>query len=140
MFTKFYEMRDQPFGVTPDSRYLYLSHTHREALASLYCGIRDHRGFLALIAPPGTGKTTLLFYLMKRLRAYSRTIFLFDNPSDPEDLMSALAADIGLNTYGLGNAQIREHFHKVVIQEARAERSVVIVVDEAQNLSNPVLL
>ena len=53
MFTQFYEMQEQPFGVTPDSRYLYLGHTHREALASLYCGIRDHRGFLALIAPPG---------------------------------------------------------------------------------------
>ena len=139
MFTQFYGMREQPFGVTPDSRYLYLSHTHREALASLYCGIRDHRGFLALIAPPGTGKTTVLFYLLKRLRAYSRTVFLFDSPSDPEDLMSSLAADIGLNTWGLDNAQIKQQFHRVLIQEASAERTFVIVVDEAQNLPNSVL-
>ena len=139
MFTQFYGMREQPFGVTPDSRYLYLSHTHREALASLYCGIRDHRGFLALIAPPGTGKTTVLFYLLKRLRAYSRTVFLFDSPSDPEDLMSSLAADIGLNTWGLDNAQIKQQFYRVLKQEASAERTFVIVVDEAQNLSNPVL-
>jgi type II secretory pathway predicted ATPase ExeA len=139
MFTQFYGMREQPFGVTPDSQYLYLGHTHREALASLYCGIRDHRGFLGLIAPPGTGKTTLLFYLLKRLRAYSRTVFLFDTPSDPEDLMSSLAADIGLNTSGLGSAQIRQQFHKVLIQEASAGRNFVLVVDEAQNLSNPVL-
>jgi len=139
MFTQFYGMREQPFGVTPDSRYLYLSHTHREALASLYCGIRDHRGFLALIAPPGTGKTTVLFYLLKRLRAYSRTVFLFDSPSDPEDLMSSLAADIGLNTWGLDNIQIKQQFYRVLIQEASAERTFVIVVDEAQNLSNSVL-
>jgi type II secretory pathway predicted ATPase ExeA len=139
MFTDFYGMREQPFGVTPDSRYLYLSHTHREALASLYCGIRDHRGFLTLIAPPGTGKTTVLFYLLKRLRAYSRTAFLFDSPSDPEDLMSSLAADTGMNTYGLDNAQIKQQFHRVLLQEASAERTFVIVVDEAQNLSNSVL-
>ena len=139
MFTQFYGMREQPFGVTPDSQYLYLGHSHREALASLYCGIRDHRGFLGLIAPPGTGKTTLLFYLLKRLRAYSRTVFLFDTPSDPEDLMASLAADIGLNTSGLGNAQIRQQFHRMLIQEASVGRNFVIVVDEAQNLSNPVL-
>ena len=139
MFTHFYGMREQPFGVTPDNRFLYLGHTHREALASLYCGIRDHRGFLALIAPPGTGKTTVLFYLLKRLRAYSRTVFLFDSPSDPGDLMSSLAADIGLNTWGLDNAQIKQLFNRVIMQEARAERNFVIVVDEAQNLSNSVL-
>lgn len=139
MFTQFYGMREQPFGVTPDSRYLYLGHTHREALASLYCGIRDHRGFLGLIAPPGTGKTTLLFYLLKRLRPYSRTVFLFDPPSDPEDMISSLAADIGLNTWGLSSTQISQQFYKVLIQEASAERNFVIVVDEAQNLSNPVL-
>jgi type II secretory pathway predicted ATPase ExeA len=139
MFTQFYGMREQPFGVTPDSRYLYLGHAHREALASLYCGIRDHRGFLTLIAPPGTGKTTLLFYLLQRLRVHLRTVFLFDTPSDPEDLMSSLAADIGLNTSGLGTAQIRQQFHSVLTQEASAGRNFVIVVDEAQNLSNPVL-
>ncbi len=58
MFLDFYKLREQPFGVTPDPRYLYLSSTHKEALASLYYGIEAGRGFLALIAKPGMGKTT----------------------------------------------------------------------------------
>ena len=60
-------MRELPFGVTPDPRYLYLSTTHREALASLIYGIEAGRGFMALIAKPGMGKTTLLFELLERL-------------------------------------------------------------------------
>ena len=56
MFLDFFEMKVQPFGVTPDPRFLYLGKSHREALASLYYGIQSDRGFVALIAPPGLGK------------------------------------------------------------------------------------
>ena len=58
MFLKFFGFREQPFGVTPDPRFLYLSSAHREALASLIYGIESDLGFLALIAKPGMGKTT----------------------------------------------------------------------------------
>src|SRR2546429_3723528 len=58
MFLDFYKLRDQPFGVTPDPRYLYFSPGHREALASMFYGIETGRGFLSLIAEPGMGKTT----------------------------------------------------------------------------------
>ena len=68
MFLDYYKLRRQPFGVTPDPSFLYLSRTHREALASLVYGVEQERGFLALIAKPGMGKTTLLFQLLERLR------------------------------------------------------------------------
>jgi general secretion pathway protein A len=77
MFLEFYKLREQPFSDTPDPRYVYLSRTHREALASLFYGIDAGRGFLALIAEPGMGKTTLLFHLLERLRGSARTAFLF---------------------------------------------------------------
>ena len=73
MFLEFYGFREQPFGVTPDPRFLYLSPAHREALASLYYGIESGRGFLALIAKPGMGKTTLLFQLLNKLRDSAST-------------------------------------------------------------------
>src|SRR2546422_5735213 len=66
MFLDFYGLREQPFGVTPDPRYLYLSVGHREALASLIYGVESGRGFMALVAKPGMGKTTLLFQLLER--------------------------------------------------------------------------
>ena len=60
MLLEHFKLGSQPFGVTPDTRFLFLSNTHREALASLFYGIQSGRGFTALIAPPGMGKTTLL--------------------------------------------------------------------------------
>ena len=77
MFLDFYGLREQPFGMTPDPAYLYASRTHSEALASLSIGIEDNRGFFALIAEPGMGKTTLLYQLMEELRDTSRTVLLF---------------------------------------------------------------
>ena len=68
MFLDFYQMQEQPFGVTPDPRFLYLGQSHREALASLYYGIEADRGFMVLIAPPGLGKTTLIFQLIEKLQ------------------------------------------------------------------------
>ena len=73
MFLSFFGLREQPFGVTPDPRFLYLSAAHREALASLYYGIEANRGFLGLIARPGMGKTTILFHLLEKFRTSART-------------------------------------------------------------------
>jgi hypothetical protein len=68
MVLDYYKLREHPFGVTPDSRYLFLSASHQEALASLLYGIEAGRGFIALIAGPGMGKTTLLFHALNQLR------------------------------------------------------------------------
>ena len=67
MFLTYYNLTDQPFGVTPDMRYLYHSPTYREALASLAYGVQSGRGFMSLIAKPGMGKTTLLLQLLQQL-------------------------------------------------------------------------
>src|SRR5216683_6322135 len=82
MFLDFYGLREQPFGVTPDPAYLYLSVTHREALAALLYGIKADRGFVALIAESGMGKTTLLNRLMEELHDSARTVFLFQRSEE----------------------------------------------------------
>jgi len=74
MFLNLYNLTEQPFGVTPNPRYLYLTPTHREAMASILYGVIENRGFTALIAPPGMGKTTLIFELLQRCSAL-RTVF-----------------------------------------------------------------
>jgi general secretion pathway protein A len=76
MFLDFYGLREQPFGETPNPKYLLWTKSHREALASLYYGIESDRGFVALIAPPGMGKTTILYHLLERMRETSRTAFV----------------------------------------------------------------
>lgn len=139
MFLEFYGFREQPFGVTPDPRFLYLSPAHREALASLYYGIESGRGFLALIAKPGMGKTTLLFHLLEKFRHNARTAFLFQTQCSSREFMRFLLAELGVESHDQDFVRMHEEFNKMLLQEARAGRRFIIVVDEAQNLDANVL-
>lgn len=139
MFLGFYGLREQPFGVTPDPRFLYLSPAHREALASLYYGIESGCGFLALIAKPGMGKTTLLFQLLEKFRGSARTAFLFQTQCSSREFMRFLLAELGSESNEQDFVRMNDEFNKLLLQEARAGRRFVIVVDEAQNLHPSVL-
>lgn len=139
MFLGFYGLREQPFGVTPDPRFLYLSPAHREALASLYYGIESGCGFLALIAKPGMGKTTLLFQLLEKFRGQARTAFLFQTQCSSREFMRFLLAELGSESNEQDFVRMNDEFNKLLLQEARAGRRFVIVVDEGQNLSPSVL-
>jgi len=138
MFLEYYNLRQQPFGATPDPRFLYMSRAHSEALASLWYGIQEDRGFMVLAAPPGMCKTTLLFQLLGHLRASARTVFLFQTQCDSRELFRYLLRDLGL-TPGPDLATMHEQLNQVMLQEARAGRRVVVVIDEAQNLKGTVL-
>jgi general secretion pathway protein A len=139
MFLEFYGLREQPFGVTPDPRFLYLSPAHREALACLYYGIESGRGFMALIAKPGMGKTTLLFQLLERFRSTAHTAFLFQTQCSSREFMRFLLAELGSEDHDQDFVRMHEEFNKLLLQEARAGRRMIIVVDEAQNLQPSVL-
>jgi general secretion pathway protein A len=139
MFLNFYHLREQPFGVTPDPRYLYLSQTHREALASLYYGVEMGRGFLALIAKPGMGKTTLLLRLLERLRSSTYTAFLFQTQCDSQEFLRFLLADMGIDSPGHDLVHMQEALNGALIRLKRAGRRFVLVIDEAQNLEDSVL-
>ena len=139
MFLKFYGLKEQPFGVTPDPRYLYLSPAHREALASLFYGIEVGRGFLALIAKPGMGKTTLLFHLLEKFRSSAKTAFLFQTQCNSREFMRFLLAELGYDSGDQDFVKMHEEFNKHLLREARAGNRFIVVVDEAQNLDPSVL-
>jgi type II secretory pathway predicted ATPase ExeA len=134
MFIEFYHLREQPFGVTPDPRFLYFGAAHREALASLMYSIETRRGFSAMVAEPGMGKTTLLFRLLETLRATSRTAFLFQTEGDSRDLLRGVLADLGISVPSNDLAALHEALNGALLEEMRAGRQVVVVLDEAQNL------
>jgi general secretion pathway protein A len=139
MFLDFYKLRDQPFGVTPDPRYLYFSPGHREALASLFYGIETGRGFLSLVAEPGMGKTTLLFQLLQRWKGYVHSAFLFQTQCDSRELIRYLLDDLGLKSDGEDIVKMHSELNDFLYRETKAGRRVVVFIDEAQNLSDAVL-
>ena len=139
MFLDFYHLREQPFGVTPDPRYLYFSPGHREALASLFYGIETGRGFLSLVAEPGMGKTTLLFQLLQRWRGHVHSAFLFQTQCDSRELIRYLLNDLGLKDQGKDIVRMHADLNEFLFRETLAGRQVVIFIDEAQNLADNVL-
>src|ERR1700733_6546803 len=139
MFLDFYKMREQPFGVTPDPRFLFLGESHREALASLFCGIEADRGFMALIAHPGLGKTTLTFQLLEKLRRSSRTVFLFQTQCNSRELFQYILNDLGVNSSGMEVVTMHNKLNEILYQEMLACHRFVIAIDEAQNLEPTVL-
>jgi type II secretory pathway predicted ATPase ExeA len=139
MFLRYYGLREQPFSMTPDPRYLYMSASHREALASLIYGIETGRGFVSLIAEPGMGKTTLLFQLLERFRNSARTVFLFQTQGDAREFLSNLISDLGLVPNDRDVSSLQRQLNEILIQEARLGRQFVLVIDEAQKLEDPVL-
>src|ERR1700719_1361586 len=140
MFLDFYGLREQPFGVTPDPKYLYFSPSHREALASLFYGIETGRGFLALIAEPGMGKTSLLFQLVERLKGSIRSAFLFQTQCDSRELLRYLLDALGIQGSAEADlVQLHSRLNQFLLAEANAGRRVVVFIDEAQNLSDSAL-
>ena len=139
MFRQFFGLREQPFGVTPDPRYLYLGGQHREVLASLYYGLEANRGFLAMVAKPGMGKTTLLFHLLEKFRNRAQTAFIFQTQCTSREFMRFLLAELGIEHEGQDLVRMHEDFNRCLLREAQAGRRVIVVIDEAQNLAPSVL-
>ena len=139
MFLDFYGLCEQPFGVTPDPAYLYPSRTHGQALTALLYGIKTGRGFMALIADPGMGKTTLLYRLMDELRESARTVFLFQTQCDSREFFCYILGELGIETAGMDLASMHKKLNEILFGEMLAGRRFVLIVDEAQNLEAPVL-
>jgi len=139
LFVQYYKLAEQPFGVTPDPRFLFLTATHREALASIVYAVMENRGFSALVAPPGMGKTTLLFELLQRCGDSVRTIFLFQFQPTPEGLLRNLLSELGEPDGGLNFEAMQEKLNQLILEESKKGKRIVVVVDEAQNFREPVL-
>ena len=139
MFLDFYQLREQPFGVTPDPAYLYPSRTHCEALDSLTEAIQGDHGFLALIAEPGLGKTTLLYQVLEGLRDTARAAFLFQTQCNSREFFEYLLTDLGVDATGMGLVAMHSKLNEMLFTEMLAGRRFVLIVDEAQNLDDSVL-
>jgi general secretion pathway protein A len=135
----FYGLQQQPFDVTPDPAYLYFSPSHRAALTSLKEGIEHFRGFMMLVADPGMGKTTLLNKLMEELAESARIVFLFQTQCTSRELLCFILNELEVDHTGMDVVAMHRALNQALLEEMLRGRRFVLVVDEAQNLSEPVL-
>lgn len=140
MLLDYFKLSEQPFGVTPDPRFLYLGAQHREALASLEYTTESNRGFVAMIAKPGMGKTSVLYHFLERLRYRARTAFVFRTDCNAREFMRHVLLDLGIDLPINDLPAMHDALNRVLTEEKLGQRlPFVLVIDEAQNLSESVL-
>lgn len=140
MYKDFYGLRANPFNVNPDPRYLFLTRHTEEALACLTYGIQSRKGFVLLTGEVGTGKTTLINKLLEWLRLQQvATAFIFNSRMNVTQFLDYMMADFGIPSDSRAKSQVLLRLYNWLLDRYRAGETAVLIVDEAQNLSDEVL-
>jgi general secretion pathway protein A len=139
MYERFYRLRERPFALTPDPDYLYPSRVHREALSYLRYGIESHAGFIVITGAIGSGKTMLLQTMMRTLDGQTTVARVMNTLLDPRELVESAMIDLGLDPAGKSKPAMLKQFGDFLVNERMAGRLVLLVIDEAQNLTLPAL-
>ncbi|MEI8356130.1 MAG: AAA family ATPase, partial [Deltaproteobacteria bacterium] len=140
MYCEYYDFREKPFTITPNPRFIFLSKNHQEAFAHLLYGIDNHAGFIELTGEVGTGKTTVLRTLLGRLdEGRYRTALIFNPCLSAIELLRSINNEYGIPSEGLSNAELLQELNLFLLRENSAGHTVLLVIDEAQNLE-PALL
>ena len=135
MYEEFYGFKEKPFSVTPDPRFLFLSPGHRDALAYLRYGIDERKGFLAMVGEVGVGKTTIVRAMLDELSERVEASCVLTTRLTFKQLLELALHDLGLDVGGKTKVELLIMFNEFLIEKAQQGKSVVLVVDEAQNLS-----
>jgi type II secretory pathway predicted ATPase ExeA len=140
MYKEFYGLRANPFNVNPDPRYLFLTRHTEEALACLTYGIQSRKGFVLLTGEVGTGKTTLINKLLEWLRLQQvATAFVFNSRLNTTQFLDYMMADFGIPCDSKAKSQVLLRLYNWLLDRYRAGETAVLIVDEAQNLTDEVL-
>lgn len=140
MYQRFFGLKESPFNVNPDPRYLFLTRQTQEALAGLTYGIQNRKGFILLTGEVGTGKTTLLNRLLGWLRGQRvATAYIFNSKLGVNDLFDLMLAEFEIPCESRDKSQVVLRLNQWLLERYRAGETAVLIVDEAQNLSDEVL-
>jgi type II secretory pathway predicted ATPase ExeA len=140
MYKSFYGLKENPFNVNPDPRFLFLTKQIEEALTGLMYGIQTRKGFITLTGEVGTGKTTLINRLLDWLHhRRARTAFLFNSRMNSSQLFDFILAEFDIQCDSKSKSQQLLKLNHWLLERYRDGETVVLIIDEAQNLTYPVL-
>ncbi len=140
MYLDFHGFRENPFNLTPDPRFVFLSKNHREAFAHLLYGINNRVGFIALSGEVGSGKTTVLRALLSQLDAdRHRTALIFNPCLSPPELLQTINREFGISTHTSDGSSLLDALNLFLLQQNAEGRTAVLAIDEAQGLEASVL-
>lgn len=142
LYQSHFGLTHAPFNVTPDPGFLYLSTSHREALAQLSYGIKARKGFVVLTGEVGTGKTTLIHSLLNDLPEGTHTALVFSTVVTPIDLLRYVCEEFRLIELRQARAELHDYLvllNEFLLEKYRSGDNCVLIIDEAQNLSAEVL-
>ena len=140
MYLDFHGFREKPFNLTPDPRFVFLSKNHKEAFAHLLYGVNNRAGFILLTGEVGSGKTTVLRALLGQLDPdHYRTALIFNPRLSPGELLQNINREFGIPANTSNSSSFLDNLNQFLLQQNAEGRTVVLVIDEAQDLEAPVL-
>jgi general secretion pathway protein A len=140
MYRTFYGLKEKPFEITPDPKFVYLSEIHQEALAHLQYAVREGKGFSVITGEAGTGKTTLVHMLLSKLDVHVRTSYIFNPILERADFLNYICDDLGIESGGMkSRGQSLAALHGFLLECFARDEKVFLIIDEAQCLEPELL-
>lgn len=139
MYEQFYNLKESPFNMTPDTRYFYPSEKHQEALDSLIYAIDERKGFVVITGEIGSGKTTICRTLLNRLSPNTKVSLILNTHMNAKELISTIMEDLGVEPVKGTKSRLLSQLNNFLIEELSHDNNIVLMVDEAQNLSHRML-
>ncbi len=139
MYCEYYGLKENPFNVTSDPNYLFMSRHHKEAYSHLVYGIKERKGFIEITGEIGTGKTTLCRALLKEIGSNIKTALILNPALSEIQLLQSILEDLGLKSVGKNKYSLLKVLNDFLIKQLSHGHNVVLIIDEAQNLNSRML-
>ncbi len=139
VYLNFFGLSEPPFDITPNPKFMFYSPKHREAYNHLMYGIRERKGFVQLTGEVGAGKTTLCRAMLESLDERYSTALILNPIMSADELIRAIAAEYALPVNGLDRLEVLSVINQFLLQQVESGRETVLIIDEAQNLTEELL-
>ena len=139
MYTKFYGLKEVPFNLTPNPRFYYAGVKHMEALSTLIYAISERKGFVVVTGDIGSGKTTICRTLLSKLSSKVKTALITNTRMSVKDLLMSILEEFEVDFKPGSKSKLHSQLNAYLIDQLRKDNNVVLIIDEAQNLSAAVL-